>query len=60
MATRRGERADGVDKKKTPIRFGLYNIKNVRKVGLESALRGMSQDNLDLGVLQETNIMYGV
>ena len=33
-----------------PIRFGTYNIRNGRNGGLESALRGMSQANMDLGV----------
>ena len=28
--------------------------------GLESALRGMSQANMDLGILQETKITNGV
>ena len=43
-----------------PIRFITYNIRNVRKGGLESALRGMSQANMDLGILQETKITNGV
>ena len=43
-----------------PIRFGTYNICNGRKGGLESALRGMSQANMDLGILQETKITNGV
>ena len=34
-----------------PIRFGTYNIRNGRRGGLESALRGMSQANMDLGIL---------
>ena len=37
-----------------PIRFGTYNIRNGWNGGLEYALRGMSQANMDLGVLQET------
>ena len=37
-----------------PIKFGTYNIRNVRNGGLESALRGMAQANIDLGVFQET------
>ena len=36
------------------IRFGTYNICNGRKGRLETALRGMSQANMDLGILQET------
>ena len=43
-----------------PIRFGTYNIRNGRKGGLESALRGMSQANMDLGILQETKLTDGV
>ena len=35
-----------------PIRFGTYTIRNGRKGGLEAALRGMSQANMDLGILQ--------
>ena len=36
------------------IKFGTYNIRNGRNGGLEAALRGMAQANIDLGVLQET------
>ena len=43
-----------------PIRFGTYNIRNFRKWGLESELWGMSQANMDLGILQETKITNGV
>ena len=43
-----------------PIRFGTYTIRHGRKGGLESALRGMSQANMDLGILQETKITDGV
>ena len=39
-----------------PIRFGTYNIRNGQKGGLEAALRGMSQANMDLGILQETKL----
>ena len=38
------------------IWFGTYNICNGRNGGLESALRGMSQANMDLGIFQETNV----
>ena len=38
------------------IRFGGYNIRNGWNGGLESALRGMSQFNMDLGVFQETKL----
>ena len=49
-----------------PNRFGIYNIRkgrngrNGRNGGLESALRGMSQDNMDLGIFQETKLTYGI
>ena len=43
-----------------PIRFSTYNIRNGQKGGLEAALRGMSQANMDLGILQETKITDGV
>ena len=39
-----------------PIRFGTYNIRNGRNRGLEYALRGMYQANMNLGVLQETKL----
>ena len=42
------------------IRFGTYNIRNGRKVGLEAALWGMSQANMDLCILQETKLTDGV
>ena len=38
------------------ISFGTYNICNGRNRGLESALRGMSQANMDLGNFQETKV----
>ena len=38
------------------IRLGTYNISNGRNGGLESALRGMSQANMDLGIFQETKV----
>ena len=41
---------------KVPIRFGAYNICNVCNGGLGSALRGVSQANMDLGIFQETNL----
>ena len=43
-----------------PIRFGTYNIRNRRNGGLEVALRGMSQANMDLGILQETKLTDGI
>ena len=42
------------------ICFGTYNICNGRNGGLKSALRGMSQENIKLGVLQDTNLTGGV
>ena len=41
---------------KVPIRFGNYNICNGRDGGLELALRGMSQANMNLGIFQETKV----
>ena len=43
-----------------PIRFGTSNIRNGQKGGLEAALRGMSQANMDLDILQETKLTDGV
>ena len=45
---------------KVPIRFGTYNICNGRNIGLEAALRGMSQANMDLGIFQETKLTDGI
>ena len=45
---------------KVPIRFSTYNIRNGRTGGLEVALRGTFQANMDLGILQETNLTYGI
>ena len=39
--------------------FGLYNIRNGRNGGLEFVLCGMSQNNMDLGIFQETKVMGG-
>ena len=39
-----------------PIRFGTYNISNGRNRGLDLALRGMSQANMELGIFQEKNL----
>ena len=38
------------------IRFGTYNIQNCHNGGMESDLHGMDQANIDLGVMQETNL----
>ena len=43
---------------RTPIRFGTYNICNDQNGGLEIALQGMSQVNMDLGIYQETNLTF--
>ena len=43
-----------------PIRSGTYNIRNGRNGGLELALRGMSQANMDLGIFQETKFTEGI
>ena len=43
-----------------PIRFGTYNICNVRTRGLESKLREIYQANMDLGIFQETKLIGGV
>ena len=43
-----------------PIRFGTYNIRNGRNDGLEAAMRGISQANMDLGILQETKLTDGI
>ena len=45
---------------KVPIRFGTYNIRNGRNGGLKAALRGMSQANMDLGILQECRLQSAV
>ena len=45
---------------KVPIRFGTYNICNGRNGRLEAELRGISQANMDLGILQETKLTYGI
>ena len=42
------------------IRFGTYNIRKGRKGGLEAALWGVSQANMDLGILQETKQTDGM
>ena len=42
------------------IRFGTYNICNGRNRGLESSFRGMSQVNMDLGIIQETKVTDGI
>ena len=45
---------------KVPIRFGTYNIRNGQKGGLDMELWGMSQANMDLGILQEIKLTDGI
>ena len=45
-------RTRGSMKEEVPIKFGTYNIRNGRSGGLELALRGMAQANIDLGIFQ--------
>ena len=47
-------------KKGKLVLFGLYNIRNGFNGGLESALHGMDQANIDPGVFQEMNATGGV
>ena len=56
MCIRTGRPTSG----KVPIRFGTYNICNGRNGGLEAALRGVSQANMDLGILQERKLTDGI
>ena len=42
------------------IRFRKYNIQNGWNGRLESALHGISQANMNLGVFQETKVTKGV
>ena len=53
-------RTRGSTKEKVPIKFSTYNIRNGRNGGLESALRGMAQANIDLGVFQEMKCRDGI
>ena len=50
----------GSTKEEVPIRFGTYNIRNGRNGDLESALRGILQANMDLGIFKETKCTDGV
>ena len=49
-------KGQGVARPTRPIRFSTYNIRNGWNGGLEYALRGISQANMDLGVFQETKL----
>ena len=42
------------------IRFGMYNIRNGQNGGIDSALQGLSQTNVDLGIFQETRVPKGI
>ena len=55
-----GQAVEGGGEGQTPIRFSTYNIWNRRNGGLESALRGMGQTNVDVGVFQETKLTEGI
>ena len=54
------KRTGGSTKEEVPIIFGTYNIRNGRNGGLESALWGMSQANMNLGIFQETKCTDGI
>ena len=43
-----------------PMRFDAYNIHNGHNGGLESALRGISQANMNLGIFQEKKVTDGI
>ena len=47
-------RTRGSTKEEVPIKFGTYNIRNRRTGGLDLALQGTAQANIDLGIFQET------
>ena len=52
-----GKRQIGASyEKRNLIRFGSYNIQNGHNSGLESALRGIYQANMNLGFLQKTKV----
>ena len=50
----------GSTRERETIRFGTYNIRNRQNGGLESALRGMSQVNMDLGIFKNPKLTNGV
>ena len=56
MCLRTGRPTSG----KVPIRFGTYNSRNGRNSRLEAALRGVSQANMGLSILQETKLTNGI
>ena len=55
-----GPRTRGSTKEEVRIKVGTYNIRNRRNGGLELALRGMAQANIDLIVFQETKCTDGI
>ena len=54
------KRTWGSTKEDVLMRFGTYNIRNGRNGGLELALRGMPQANMDQGIFQETKCTDGI
>ena len=50
----------GGRQKKEVICFGSYNIWNSHNSGHDSVLHRMYQDNIDQGIIQETNSTSGV
>ena len=52
--------AGGSTQGREPIRFRNYNIRNDRNIRLELALQGMSQENMEMGIFQETKLTGGV
>ena len=49
----------GGGRKRTLICLGSYNIRNRGNGGLDYAIRGMDQANLELGVLQDIKVKDG-
>ena len=54
------ERGRDSDKKVEVVRFVTHSIQNIRNGGIESALHGMDQANVDLGILQGAKITGGI
>ena len=50
----------GSTKEEVPIIFSTSNLRKGRNVGMESSLWGISQANIDLGILQETKCTDGI
>ena len=50
-------RTRGSTKEEVPIKFGTYNIRNGRNGGLELALRGMAQANIDPIVSRRRSVL---